>query len=61
MPRSSQRDESLLPYSRLSRLESLFFLPSSSSVVLTEWTPFLTHYFSNDLVEAGIEPELLDL
>jgi hypothetical protein len=30
-----QRDESLLPYSRISRPEPLQFLPSSSSVVLT--------------------------
>jgi hypothetical protein len=34
MPRG-QRDESLRPYSRLSRLEPLLFLPSSSSIVLT--------------------------
>jgi hypothetical protein len=30
-----QRDESLRLYSRVSRLEPLLFLPSSSSVVLT--------------------------
>jgi hypothetical protein len=30
-----QRDGSLWPYSRLSRLEPLLFLPSSSSIVLT--------------------------
>jgi hypothetical protein len=34
MPRG-QRDESLRPYSRISRPEPLLFLPSSSSVVLT--------------------------
>jgi hypothetical protein len=26
-----------------------------------EWTPFQTHYFSENLVDPGIEPELLDL
>jgi hypothetical protein len=26
-----------------------------------EWTPFQTHYFSEDLVAPGIEPEPLDL
>jgi hypothetical protein len=30
-----QRDESLLPYSRLSRPEPLLFLSSSSSILLT--------------------------
>jgi hypothetical protein len=32
--RRGERDESLRPYSRLSRPEPLLFLPSSSSVVL---------------------------
>jgi hypothetical protein len=38
--------------------EPLLFLPSSSSVVLTRlsWTPFQTHYFSENLVAQGIEP-----
>jgi hypothetical protein len=26
-----------------------------------EWTPFQTHYFSENLVSSGIEPEPLDL
>jgi hypothetical protein len=26
-----------------------------------EWTPFQTHYFSENLVAPGIEPGLLDL
>jgi hypothetical protein len=26
-----------------------------------EWTPFQTHYFSENLVAPGIEPEPLDL
>jgi hypothetical protein len=43
-----QRDESLRPYSQISRPEPLLFLPSSSSVALNEveWTLFQTHYFS---------------
>jgi hypothetical protein len=38
--------------------EPLLFLSSSSSVILkeAEWTPFQTHYFSENLVEPGIEP-----
>jgi hypothetical protein len=36
-------------------------LPSSSSVVLTEWTLFQTHYFSENLVAPGIEPGPLAL
>jgi hypothetical protein len=51
-----QRDGSLRPYSRISRPEPLLFYPSSSSVVLTEWTPFQTHYFSENLITPGIEP-----
>jgi hypothetical protein len=37
----------LRSYSRLSIPESLLFLPSSSSIVLSrlEWTPLQTHYF----------------
>jgi hypothetical protein len=46
-----QRDGSLRQYSRLPRSEPLLFPSSSSSVVLsTEWTPFQTHYFSENLV-----------
>jgi hypothetical protein len=54
-----QRDGSLRPYSRLSGPEPLLFLPSSSSVVLTRLSgpPFQTHYFSENLVAPGIEPE----
>jgi hypothetical protein len=41
---------------------SYFFLSSSSSVVLKAgWTPFQTHYFSENLVEPGIESGPLDL
>jgi hypothetical protein len=42
---------------------SLPFLSSSSSVVLNEaeWAPFQTHYFSENLIAPGIEPEPLDL
>jgi hypothetical protein len=38
--------------------EPLLFLPSSPSIVLmkAEWTPFQTHYFSENLVVPGIEP-----
>jgi hypothetical protein len=54
---SGQRDGSPLPYSRFSRSELLLFLPSRSSIVLTRlWTPFQTHYFSENLVVTGIEP-----
>jgi hypothetical protein len=36
---------------------------SSSSTVLNEagWTPFQTHYFSENLVALGIEPGPMDL
>jgi hypothetical protein len=39
----------------------MYFPSSSSSVVLTrlEWTPFQTHYFSENLVVPEIEPGLL--
>jgi hypothetical protein len=58
-----QRDGSLQPYSRIPRPYPLLFLPSSSSVVLNEaeWTPFQTHYFSDNLVAPGIEPGPLHL
>jgi hypothetical protein len=51
------------PYSRFYRSEPLFFLPSSSSFVLKrlEWTPFQTHYFSDNLIALGIEPRTLGL
>jgi hypothetical protein len=45
-----QRDESLRPYSRLSRPEPLLFLPSSSSVALTRLSgprSILTTFFSS--------------
>jgi hypothetical protein len=52
-----QRNGSLRPYSGLSRPEPLLFLPNSRSVVLeAEWTPFQTHYFSENAVDSGIEP-----
>jgi hypothetical protein len=53
-----QRDGSLRPYSRLSRQEPLLYLPSSSSncTLEAEWTPFQTHYFSENVVLPGIEP-----
>jgi hypothetical protein len=53
----------LRPHSQISRPEPLLFLPSSSSVVLheTEWTPFPTHYFSENSVAPGNEPRPLDL
>jgi hypothetical protein len=51
-----QRDGSLRPYSGLSRPEPLLFIPSSSLIVLeAEWTPFQTHYYSENLVAPGIE------
>jgi hypothetical protein len=58
-----QRDGSLRPYSRFSRQEPLLFLPSSSSIVLNEaeWSPFQSHYISENVVEPGIEPGPLDL
>jgi hypothetical protein len=54
------------PYGRnlgFFRQEALLFPSSSSSIVLNEaeWTPFQTHYFSENLVAPGIEPGLLDL
>jgi hypothetical protein len=48
-----QREGSLRPYSRISKQEPLFFLSSSSSIVLTR-TPFQTHYFSENLVAQRI-------
>jgi hypothetical protein len=52
------------PYGRIlgfSRPEPILFLSSSSSVVLTEWPLFQTHYFSENLVAPGIEPGPRDL
>jgi hypothetical protein len=54
-----QHDGSLRPNSRLSRPEPLLFLPSGSPIA--EWTPFQTHYFSENLVAPGTEPRPLDL
>jgi hypothetical protein len=53
-----QLGRSVRPFSRIFRPEPLLFLPSSSSV---EWTPFETHYFSENLVAPAIEPGPLDL
>jgi hypothetical protein len=50
---------SLRPYSPISRPKLLLFLRSSS--LETEWTPFQTHYFSENLVASGIESGPLDL
>jgi hypothetical protein len=56
-------DGSLRPYSRISIPEPLLFLSSNSSIVTheAEWTPFQTHYFSENPVASGIEPGPLDL
>jgi hypothetical protein len=58
-----QRDESLRPCSRLSRPESLLFLPSSSSVVLTRMSGSRswTNTSQKNQVAPGIEPGPLDL
>jgi hypothetical protein len=41
----------------ISRPDSLLFIPNSSSAIcMAEWTPFQTHYFSENLVVPGIEP-----
>jgi hypothetical protein len=56
-----QRDGSLRPYASVSIPEPLLFLSSSSSVVEAEWTPFQTHYVSENLVAPGIEPGPPDL
>jgi hypothetical protein len=55
-----QHDGSLLPNSRNSRLEPLLFLFKYllSCTHEAEWTPFQTHYFSENLVAPGIEPDL---
>jgi hypothetical protein len=42
----------LRPYSRISRLEPLLFLPSTHEA---QWTPFQTQYFSKNEVAMGIE------
>jgi hypothetical protein len=58
-----QRDGSLRPYFRPSRLEPLFSLSSSflNCTHEAEWTSFLTHYLSENLVAPGIESGPLDL
>jgi hypothetical protein len=60
-----QRDGSLRPYSRISRLEPLLFLPSSSSIVLTRLSGSRSRptasYFSENLVAPEIELGPLDL
>jgi hypothetical protein len=38
-----------------------FFLSSTSSTHEFQWTPFQTHYFSENLVALGIEPGPMDL
>jgi hypothetical protein len=50
-----QRDESLWPYSRLSRPEPLLFLPSSSSVALTRQSGTRSRS-TTFFVVPGIEP-----
>jgi hypothetical protein len=47
----------------LSIPEPLRFISSRSSVILNEaeWTPFQTHYYSENLVSPGIELGSLDL
>jgi hypothetical protein len=51
-------DGSLEPYSRFSRPKPLLFLPKQllNCTHEAEWTPFQTHYFSENLVVPGIEP-----
>jgi hypothetical protein len=55
------------PYGRilgfLDRSCYYFFQVAPHSIVLkeAEWTPFQTHYFSENLVVKGIEPGPLDL
>jgi hypothetical protein len=58
-----QRDGSLRPYSRIFRPEPLLFSFKQllSCTHEAEWTPFQTHYFSENLVAPGIEPGLMDL
>jgi hypothetical protein len=51
-----QRDGSLRPYSRFPRPEPLLFYQVAPRCTHeAEWAPFQTHYFSENLVEAGIE------
>jgi hypothetical protein len=47
------------PHSRRSRPEPLLFFQVAPQ--LYSWTPFQTHYFSENLVAPGIEPGPLDL
>jgi hypothetical protein len=56
-----RRDGSLRPYSRSSRPEPLFFLPSSSSVVLTRLSGPCSRPTASrkNLVSLGIEPRPL--
>jgi hypothetical protein len=37
------------------------FLSSSSTFILTEWTPFQTYCYSENLVAPGIEPTTSEL
>jgi hypothetical protein len=58
-----QRDGALRPYSRLYRSETLLFLTSNSSIVVTRLSGPRSRptTFSENLVAPGIEPGPLDL
>jgi hypothetical protein len=56
-----QRDWSLRSYSRLSRLEPLFFQVTAQLYSRGWEDPVPDHYFSENLVALGIEPGPLDL
>jgi hypothetical protein len=60
---SGQRNGSQRAYSPLSRPETLPFVSKKllNCSHEAEWTPFLTHYFSENLVVPGIEPGPLNL
>jgi hypothetical protein len=45
----------------LDRNRYFFFKQLLDCTHEAEWTPFKTHYFSENLVAPGIEPEPLDL
>jgi hypothetical protein len=45
----------------LDRSRYLFFQVAPQLYSEAEWTPFQTHYFSENLVSPGIEPGPLDL
>jgi hypothetical protein len=57
-----QRDRSLQPYSRFSRLELLFFIPSSSLVVLTRLSGLGSRPSTplKNMVAPGIKSRILD-